>query len=1742
MKTIFKTVMLSIFSMLFILPSLYSQCSGTVTLSTQSQVNAFTCTSFNGTLIIEDNNDGVDNIVDLNPIYDNGMKAVTSIVTGDLIIRNCNSLSNLQGIDGIQEIQGSYIVENNPSIINMGFTASTTSITGSVKVLNNNMLVTLTIFSALESIGGALEIKDNPQLVQINLFNSLESVGGIMEISNNNSLVFLIDFESLNSAGQIIIENNASLASFGDFASLTTSGNIIIRDNESLVTHGAFNNLTNVTNGILWFINNESLSIIGGFSNLTSIGGSLFISQNPALTSITSFEQLGTAGVIDIRDNSALIEVPTFNAVTSLSTNLLMYNNISLVNFPTFNSLTNIGNRLDIRNSASTSLSGFSSLSTVGENLIINNFSSLTEVTAFSNLNSVGSLFELANNSLLSDCCWALPIINSAQSVGIFGNATGCENQAAIGGEAPMIECEPDVTIFVGDEGFCAAEIPLADPIPTDDCDAIVSYTYLLELSDGTSTFGNADPGTVFPYAFELGIQTLTFTVEDEQGNTSSCQTVITVLDNIFPEITCSPDQTLNVDEGSCVTEVSTVYPTPSDNCTITTYEVTLVDGNGTTILNEAATPGSTDTRELPAGINTYTFIATDESGNSSICETIITVVDNILPSITCSPHITVSVDPGMCSAAVTSTDPTPTDNCGILTYTLDLIDANGIVIYDGVTATDGFMETLILPVGDNIYTYTVTDVGGQTLSCNTIVTVEDDEAPTWTDTDNTITITGECGIDDPLALFNANMGTPVDNCINVSATLTDTQVNSICGGAEEHVYTMIATDAAGNESLPYTIIVNLEDTEPPVLSPLPANANITCNDPIPATPTITASDQCAGDISGDIVITESSTFGNCETGTVQEIRTYTYSVEDGCGNMTSSTWELIITNDFVVDLGDDIAVCDQSSTTLNAGPGTSFLWSTGETTQIIAVTTSGTYSVDVISTNGCCEADEISVLFDTAPNATAIGAQLDCSGNAVQIFGNSSTSNVTYSWSGPGGYMSSEQNPFVTAAGTYTLSVTNASGCIATATAEVTANTDVPDVTATGGTLTCTQVTTQLTSSSTEPGVTYMWSGPNGYSSDEQNPVVSEAGTYEVTVTAPNSCVASTTVEVMEDIIAPSATATAGVLTCVETSTQIMTSASGNVTDFSWTGPGGFASDLEDPTVSDVGSYTLVLTAGNGCTATITVEVTGDFAAPNASATGGILNCSASQVLISGNSTTENVTYSWTGPNGFTSNLQNPQVSDVGTYTLTVMSQNGCTTSVTALVEADEDLPNVSATGGAFDCVVSTIQLMGSSTTAGVTFKWTGPNGFISSEPNPFVSEAGIYTLTVLAENGCSASTNAEVILDADIPNISAAGGTIDCTNSTVQLSGSSTTSGVSFSWTGPDGFTSNDANPLVDKPGSYTLSVLAENGCLATTSVEVIADVESPQISAMGGTIDCNNTTVQLTGSSTTSGVSFSWTGPDGFTSNAANPLVDKPGSYTLTVAAENGCIDTQTVTVDEDKQEAEITFDLGDVECVAGVINLTAIANMNDLSVTWTGPDGFTSSSLEIMISDAGTYILTVIPENGCSSTFMYELENDVVYSQTITTVDITETNTMGSATIDIVGGTGPFIIEWDNGEMGETATNLTAGDHTVDVIDGLGCTRTFDFFIDEIVSTYKNGWIDNISLYPNPASNTVHIDLPEQVKFTSIRMYDLSGKMMKEISFDISKDVVSVDVGQWSSGIYLAKITAEQSSHVLRFIVE
>ncbi|NNE29391.1 MAG: hypothetical protein HKN16_07130, partial [Saprospiraceae bacterium] len=539
------------------------------------------------------------------------------------------------------------------------------------------------------------------------------------------------------------------------------------------------------------------------------------------------------------------------------------------------------------------------------------------------------------------------------------------------------------------------------------------------------------------------------------------------------------------------------------------------------------------------------------------------------------------------------------------------------------------------------------------------------------------------------------------------------------------------------------------------------------------------------------------------------------------------------------------------------------------------SVMNTGWYYLTVSAGPGCVSADSILIEQDTLlPPVGGLGNTISCLDTSVLISVIDPDSLLQYSWTGPNGYLSSDTNSTVNSPGTYTLFATGQNGCVDSAEVDVLADLDVPLAMALGGLVNCAETQVQIEGSSDNLNVDFLWSGPNGFSSAEQSPLVDIPGTYNLEVIAENGCSSSEQALVEIDTLSPSINIPQTSITCAVQNPTIEASSSGET--FSWTGPNGFVSDTISPTVVDPGIYTLVAVADNGCSSTDFVEVDDLVEVVEIGLMAPQLTCTEDSVEIALTSTDMLTSTAWTGPGGFSSNAHNPNVSVPGWYNVDVISSEGCLGMDSVLIEADASLPDIYADGGTLFCDPDETTISGGSATSGATISWSGPGDFSSTEEEPTVNLPGEYTLTIAAPNGCEISSVIHVIEDIVTPDLLAEGGIIGCGQTDTQINTSSVAA-IQFEWSGPGGFSSNDPNPLVSMPGNYSILVTGANGCTSEQSVLVDVDENIPDLELEAATLNCDLPEIFLEATSPDQIQSYSWTGPNGFSSSAVSPEIN-------------------------------------------------------------------------------------------------------------------------------------------------------------------------------------------------------------------------------------------------------------------------
>ena len=433
----------------------------------------------------------------------------------------------------------------------------------------------------------------------------------------------------------------------------------------------------------------------------------------------------------------------------------------------------------------------------------------------------------------------------------------GCSSQTTVtvtvaDNTPPTITCPSPITQNSA-SGSCNASVTVPALTYADNC----SVSKLTWTMTGATTASSPATGIneVGTYTFNVGVTTVTYTVNDAAGNPANCAFTVTITDNTPPVISgCPGDITAGTNtRTTCNQVVSWIQPTANDNCS-----------GALTYFTRSHAPGAI----FPLGNTLVTYTFRDAGGNSATCTFTVTVFDNTAPTYTGPNAITINTD-ASCNEnrdpSITGSPINPTDNC---TPSASL----------SITYTDGANQSGAC-TGNYSFTrsWYVTDAAGNTTSRTQVISVQDKVAPLLTIPDD---ISIQCGTSTGTAV--TGLATATDNCGGtVSITFTDVVSGSGCS------YTIIrtwrATDPCGNQATGQQSIF-ISDTTPPVVQAIPVQVITNRNNiPSPNIAVVQATDNCAIQ---PVIFLEEIVYGlEDKPGYCPDAIEYIYRVSDGCAN-----------------------------------------------------------------------------------------------------------------------------------------------------------------------------------------------------------------------------------------------------------------------------------------------------------------------------------------------------------------------------------------------------------------------------------------------------------------------------------------------------------------------------------------------------------------------------------------------------------------------------------------------------------------------------------------------------------------------------------------------------------------------------------------------------------------------------------------------------------------------------------------
>jgi gliding motility-associated-like protein len=772
---------------------------------------------------------------------------------------------------------------------------------------------------------------------------------------------------------------------------------------------------------------------------------------------------------------------------------------------------------------------------------------------------------------------------------------------------------------------------------------------------------------------------------------------------------------------------------------------------------------------------------------------------------------------------------------------------------------------------------------------------------------------------------------------------------------------------------------------------------------------------------------------------------TLTVTDANNCSVLLNST--ITQPSALVANITVNAATCTGAgSATVSASGGNSpysYSWSNGASTSAATGLVGGSYSVTVADASGCSTIQNFTITQPVAISLSLNPTQITCNGasnGSIQSTVTGGTAPISYSWSnGASTAQIQNLNP-----GSYTLTVTGASGCSASQSVVITQptgiNLNTTTVAATcGGT---NGTATVITTGGIAP-LTYSWNTvPVQTTASATN---LSPGTYAVNVTDAAGCSNSANAIIANTGGLTLALNAASMVSCNGGSDGVAVAvANGGASPYTYLWNNGITTANMNGLTA--GTYSCTVTDANGCTAGQTLLLTQpSLVVPTVnvtqivcySATNGAASVTATGGLAP-------YTYSW-NTGALTSSIQN---LSAGTYTVTITDQNNCGVNATANLIAPAQLvviPNVTA----LSCANSndgaiTLNVSGGNPPYITTWSDGGTgNARVSLAP-------GNYSYTISDASSCQ--TTGSVVVSAPVQLQSAYtvvnASCYGATDGQIHVNTSGGSSPITHSWN--NGMSGDTLIGL--SAGSYAATITDANGCQTIINA-VLNSPDSLSLTYTPTSSTCSGSTGSLLF------VGYGGQAPYQFSLDSS-PFQNNPffgsltaGLHTIVLRDANQCEITRNAIVGSPVTVGIQLSNVTSSSC-AGLADGSAQAIVSGgsapFTITWSSSEsGVLASQLT-----PGANQVTVTDAAGCSAFLSFTISepSPMVMTHTVSATTCYGSSD-GSAAISVTGGVGAYSILWETGNTTPQLSNVPVGYYDVTVTDANNCIVSDTIFVGQ-----------------------------------------------------------------------------------------
>lgn len=954
-------------------------------------------------------------------------------------------------------------------------------------------------------------------------------------------------------------------------------------------------------------------------------------------------------------------------------------------------------------------------------------------------------------------------------------------------------------------------------------------------------------------------------------------------------------------------------------------------------------------------------------------------------------------------------------------------------------------------------YTVNVMDING--CSINTVITIS--QPPSLSVAFSNQTNISCFGANNATAMANASGGTPIYSYTWMPSLIVNPTATNLSIG----VHTVIVTDSKS-----CTVSNTLNITQPLPITVNSTVTNVLCNGGSNGSISLAAN----GGTSPFSIFWQpngQSTFSisNLSAGT------YTALITDANGCVNTTTYAVGQPLPISIAFTSTNITCNGGSNGMinsSVSGGTSpytFSWTPNSSiSQNVSGLSAGIYTLTVSDINNCIMSSTIGLIQPTAINLATNVTNETCdylnNGIATTTVSGGSPG-YTYLWQ-PGSVTSNSLTNL--GSGNYTVTITDLNGCSINSVVVISQPLPLAvsfnnqlNVSCFGGS---NGSATAIGSGGT-PNYSYTWT-PLAQTTAMANNLL--AGTYSVTVSDANSCIATNTVLITQPPALNVNISYTNIICSAGSNGAIFVSPNGGNGPYTHTLTPGNITGLNFTNLPS-GTYTILTQDANGCLETTTVSLTQptNFSSITSFTNS---NCLMQNGIASVSVTTGGAppfTYSWS-PSGGTNSVTTSLFA--GSYTVQVTDNNGCVSS---------NIVNISDVSGPVVSIVSTTNVScfgGSNASAvasftggsgpGFTYSWSPTGGNALTATN---LASGVYVFKVVDNVGCIGLATTPLLtqppalsLNYSVTPVSCFGGS----NGSATVNTNGGTPAYSYTWLPGPG---NGQSISGLSAGNYTIQVIDSKNCIQTTSLMITQPVAPLNIVTNTQSITCFGGTNGSASSTVTGGTapySYLWL-PGNISGQSISNLTT--GSYTVNVNDQKGCAIVNILNV---IQPSSISITPNSISSNCSFANGQASVSVNGgigpYSYTWSPTGGNTNIANSLA---SGVYTVIVKDLNNCLSVATQTVSNNPAPSAAIATINNVSCfgGSNATASVNVIGGVGPFTYSWlPSGGSNPLATNLSSGIYTVNVVSSNGCTvSAISPFISQPTQILINTYTTQIS---------------------------------------------------------------------------